>query len=104
MAVSELPSLVPHRLPSDSSTASPASSSTGTPRDSALSSFDPAFCPATTKLVFFETEPDTLPPCSAMASAASSLCQALQRARQHDGDPGERSAPERQCPRRRPYP
>src|SRR3984957_15732882 len=59
--------------PSDRSTARPSSSSTGTPSDSALSSLDPAFDPATTKLVFFDTEPDTFPPSAWIASAASSL-------------------------------
>src|SRR5262245_44140380 len=48
--------------PSESSTRRPASSRTGTPSDAALSSFEPGLSPATTKLVFFDTEPDTFPP------------------------------------------
>ena len=49
-----------------------ASSSTATPRLSAFVSFDPAFAPATTKLVFFETEPVTLAPSAFSAAPASS--------------------------------
>jgi hypothetical protein len=58
--------------PSESNTSRPLSSSTGTPSVCALSSFDPAFSPATTNRVFFETEFYTLPPSSSMAAAASS--------------------------------
>src|SRR5260221_14253465 len=59
--------------PSTSSTARPASSRTGTPSEAALSSLEPGLSPATTKLVFLDTEPDTFPPLASMASAASSL-------------------------------
>ena len=59
--------------PSASSTRRPSSSSTGTPSEAALSSFEPGLSPATTKPVFFETEPETLPPSASMAAAASSL-------------------------------
>ena len=42
------------------------------PSSTALSCLEPAFSPATTKLVFFETEDETLPPAARTASAASS--------------------------------
>ena len=45
----------------------------GTPSSTALSYFEPAFSPATTKFVYFDTEDDTLPPAARTASAASSL-------------------------------
>ncbi len=50
----------------------PSSPTTGTPRLSALSSFEPAFSPATTSCVFFETDDATLPPRSVTAAAAES--------------------------------
>src|ERR1700684_1497785 len=56
-----------------SSTSRPVSSSTGTPRASARSYLDPGLAPATTKPVFFDTEPDTFPPRVVIASAASPL-------------------------------
>src|SRR5581483_9933731 len=58
--------------PSTSRTRSPASSSTGTPSVSALSYLEPGLSPATTKLVFFDTEDVTLPPSPVTASLASS--------------------------------
>src|ERR1700689_1310387 len=42
------------------------------PSSTALSYLEPAFSPATTKLVFLETEDETLPPAARTASAASS--------------------------------
>src|SRR5579875_105302 len=59
--------------PSRSSTASPSSPRTGTPSACALSSLEPGLSPATTKLVFFDTEPATFPPSSVIAWVASSL-------------------------------
>src|SRR6185312_13055053 len=59
-------------LPFSSIARRAASSSVLTPSCTALSSFDPASSPATTKLVFFETEPETLPPAASMRSLASS--------------------------------
>src|ERR1700683_622445 len=59
--------------PWSSSTSRPVSSSTGTPSASARSYLDPGLAPATTKPVFFDTEPDTFPPRVVIASAASSL-------------------------------
>src|ERR1700761_678987 len=59
--------------PDDSSSRKASSSRMGTPRSTALSYFEPAFSPATTKFVFFDTEDDTLPPAARTASAASSL-------------------------------
>ncbi len=38
-----------------------------TPRDSALLRLDPAFSPASKKSVFFEIDPDTLPPAASMS-------------------------------------
>src|SRR4030095_11652184 len=49
-----------------------ASSTTSTPSSFALSSLLPASVPATTKLVFFDTEPDTLPPASRIICFARS--------------------------------
>src|SRR4029450_10072987 len=46
--------------------------STGTFSSTALSYFDPGDSPTTTKLVFFDTEPATLPPRDVMASTAES--------------------------------
>src|SRR6266481_1507341 len=48
------------------------SSSTGTPSSRAFASFEPASLPATTKLVFFDTLPDTLAPRAVSASCACS--------------------------------
>ena len=59
--------------PPVSSARNPPSSRTGSPSSTALSYLDPAFSPATTKFVFFDTEDDTLPPAARTASAASSL-------------------------------
>src|SRR5215468_3745335 len=56
--------------PSSRRRRSPASSRTGTPSVSALSYFDPGLSPATTKLVFFDTEDAVLPPSAVTASAA----------------------------------
>ena len=55
-----------------SSTAKPAASRIGRPSASALSALDPGFSPTTTKSVFFDTEPLTLPPASCTASVAPS--------------------------------
>src|SRR6202034_1511668 len=43
------------------------------PSASARSYLDPGLAPATTKPVFFDTEPDTFPPRVVIASAAASL-------------------------------
>src|SRR5699024_8768823 len=48
-----------------------ASERTGTPRDWALVSLEPAASPATTKLVFLETEPLALPPFFTIKASAS---------------------------------
>src|SRR6266571_3218161 len=56
-----------------SSSSNPASESTGTPNWTALSYFDPGLSPATTKSVFFDTDPVTFPPRSWTASFAESL-------------------------------
>jgi hypothetical protein len=48
------------------------SSRIGTPSSTALSYFEPAFSPATTKSVFLDTEDVTLPPACRTASPASS--------------------------------
>ena len=48
--------------PCSSRTRKAASSRTGTPSSTALSCLEPAFSPATTKLVFLDTEEVTLPP------------------------------------------
>jgi hypothetical protein len=45
----------------------------GMASSTALSYLVPAFSPATTKVVFLETEAETLPPAARTASAASSL-------------------------------
>ena len=45
---------------------------TRTPSSSAFANFDPAASPATKKSVFFETEEDVLPPCSAITSETPS--------------------------------
>src|SRR5690349_177871 len=49
-----------------------ASSQTSTPSSLALSSFEPASLPATTKLVFFDTLPATFAPSASSFSFASS--------------------------------
>ena len=48
-----------------------SSDSTGTPIFSAFSSFEPASSPATTYEVFFDTEPETLPPRDVISSVAA---------------------------------
>src|SRR3984957_11331229 len=58
--------------PWSSRTRKAASSRIGTPSSTALSYLEPAFSPATTKLVFLDTEEVTLPPACRTASAASS--------------------------------
>src|SRR6185437_8171972 len=58
--------------PSASRRTKPASSRIGTPSCSALSALVPAFSPTTTKSVFFDTEPEALPPRLRTASFASS--------------------------------
>src|SRR5699024_11754993 len=50
------------------SAAKASSSMISTPRDSALACLDPAFSPATSRSVFFETDEPTLPPAASMAS------------------------------------
>jgi hypothetical protein len=50
--------------------AEPSSSSTGTFNGTALSYFEPGLSPTTTKSVFFDTEPLTLPPATSTASVA----------------------------------
>ena len=50
----------------------PASSNTTSPNSRALSSLLPASSPATTKWVFFDTEPATLPPAASISARASS--------------------------------
>ena len=59
--------------------------------DTALSNFEPGLSPTTTKSVFFDTEPTTLPPRAWMASARAVAGEALQRAGDDDGQPLERS-------------
>src|ERR1035437_707721 len=49
----------------------PSSSRTGPPNSVALASLEPAFSPATTYEVFFETEPAAFPPAARIASSAS---------------------------------
>ena len=58
--------------PSASSTFRPSSSRIGTFSDTALSYFEPGESPTTTKPVFFDTEPLTLPPRSSISSVARS--------------------------------
>ena len=48
--------------PSANNTLKPSSSRTGTFRETALSYLEPGESPTTTKPVFFDTEPETLPP------------------------------------------
>src|SRR4029079_3619786 len=58
--------------PSARRTSKPASSRIGTPSDCAFSNLDPGLSPTTTKSVFFDTEPVTLPPRTLTASPAPS--------------------------------
>src|SRR6202012_2692711 len=58
--------------PSDNRVLKPASSRIVTPTSTALSYLEPGLSPATTKPVFFDTDPVTLPPAARTASAASS--------------------------------
>src|SRR5699024_5952661 len=60
------------RAPPSSRATTPASSRIRRPRSRALVSFEPAFSPTTTKSVFFETEPEALPPRVMIASFAPS--------------------------------
>ena len=47
------------------------------PSSRAFRSLEPAFSPTTTKLVFFDTEPEALPPRSSIFSVASSRVNLL---------------------------
>ena len=76
--------------PSSRSTRKPSSSRIGTFNDTALSYFDPGVSPTTTKLVFFDTLPVTLPPRAVIASVASSREKSIERAGDHDRQPVQR--------------
>ena len=60
------------------------------PSETALSYFEPGLSPATTKLVFFETDPDTLAPRRLDRLGGLVPAQAGQRAGDHHGVPGQR--------------
>ena len=54
-----------------------SSVSTGIPSSLAFRSLDPAFSPATTNVVFLDTDPEAFPPNNSIFSVASSLVKRL---------------------------